>query len=72
MGEMGDFDPGMLVEVEKGYLVIYHANDEHVCTYEMDETPPFWPDKEAIDIGFHLAVLFNCESPVRAVTSPSC
>ncbi len=64
---MGDYDPGMLVEVEKGYLVIYHANDEHICTYEMDETPPFWPDKEAIDIGFHLAVLFNCESPVEEI-----
>jgi len=65
MGEMGDFDPGMLVEVEKGYLVIYHANDEHVCTYEMDETPPFWPDQKAIDIGFLLTCLFNCESPVE-------
>ncbi len=67
MGEMGDFDPGMLVEVEKGYLVIYHANDEHVCTYEMDETPPFWPDDNAIDIGYHIATLFNCESPVEEI-----
>jgi len=67
MGEMGDFDPGMLVEVEKGYLVIYHANDEHVCTYEMDETPPFWPDDHAIDIGFRIAALFNCESPVEEI-----
>jgi glutamyl-tRNA(Gln) amidotransferase subunit E len=67
MGEMGDFDPGMLVEVEKGYLVIYHANDEHVCTYEMDETPPFWPDDNAIDIGYHIASLFNCESPVEEI-----
>ncbi len=67
MGEMGDFDPGMLVEVEKGYLVIYHANDEHVCTYEMDETPPFWPDEGAIETGFHISRLFNCESPVEEI-----
>lgn len=67
MGEMGDFDPGMLVEVEKGYLVIYHANDEHVCTYEMDETPPFWIDNDSIDAGFHLASLFNCESPAQEI-----
>ena len=65
LGEMGDFDPGMLVEVEKDYLVIYHANDDHVCTYEMDETPPFWPDMEAIDIGFHLSCIFDCASPVE-------
>ena len=67
MGEMGDFDPGMLVEVEKGYLVIYHANDDHVCTYEMDETPPFWTDEESIDVGFHLASLFKCESPAQEI-----
>jgi glutamyl-tRNA(Gln) amidotransferase subunit E len=67
MGEMGDFDPGMLVEVEKGYLVIYHANDEHVCTYEMDETPPFWIDHESIDVGFNLASLFKCESPAQEI-----
>jgi glutamyl-tRNA(Gln) amidotransferase subunit E len=67
MGEMGDFDPGMLVEVEKGYLVLYHANDEHVCTYEMDETPPFWIDHESIDVGFNLASLFNCESPAQEI-----
>ncbi|MDO9537834.1 MAG: Glu-tRNA(Gln) amidotransferase subunit GatE [Thermoplasmata archaeon] len=67
MGEMGDFDPGMLVEVEKGYLIIYHANDEHVCTYEMDETPPFWIDQESIDVGFNLASLFKCESPAQEI-----
>jgi len=67
MREMGDFDPGMLVEVEKGYLVIYHANDEHVCTYELDETPPFWIDENSIDTGFHLAALFNCKSPTQEI-----
>lgn len=67
MGEMGDFDPGMLVEVEKGYLVIYHADDGHVCTYEMDETPPFWIDQESIDVGYHLASLFKCESPAQEI-----
>ncbi len=67
MGEMGDFDPGMLVEVEKGYLVIYHGNDDHVCTYEMDETPPFWLDMESVDTGYHLAALFNCTSPSEEV-----
>lgn len=65
LGEMGDYDPGMLVEVEKGYLIFYHANDEHVCTYEMDETPPFWPNQEPIDMGIHLSYLFNCKSPVN-------
>ena len=48
LGEMGDFDPGMLVEFEKGYKVIYYACEHNTCTYEMDETPPFPPDHDAI------------------------
>ncbi len=60
LGEMGDFDPGMLVEFEKGYKVIYYACEHNTCTYEMDETPPFSPDPEAIMKGYILAAYFNC------------
>ena len=45
LGEMGDFDAGMLIEFEKGYRVIYHAFEESVCVYEQDEQPPFWPSQ---------------------------
>ena len=62
LGEMGDFDPGMLVEFEKGYKVIYYACEENTCTYEMDETPPFHPDMDAIKKGFVLALYFNCSA----------
>ena len=62
LGEMGDFDPGMLVEFEKGYKVIYYACERNTCTYEMDETPPFFPDMEAIKSGFLLSAYFNCSA----------
>jgi glutamyl-tRNA(Gln) amidotransferase subunit E len=62
LGEMGDFDPGMLVEFEKGYKVIYYACERNTCTYEMDETPPFFPDMEAVKKGFILAFYFNCSA----------
>jgi glutamyl-tRNA(Gln) amidotransferase subunit E len=62
LGEMGDFDPGMLVEFEKGYKAIYLACEQNTCTYEMDETPPFHPDLEAIRKGYELAVYFNCSA----------
>lgn len=62
LGEMGDFDPGMLVEFEKGYKVIYYACEGNTCTYEMDETPPFYPDMEAIKKGFVLASYFSCSA----------
>ena len=67
LGEMGDFDPGMLVEFEKGYKVIYFANERNTCTYEMDETPPFFPDRETIENGFVLSALFNCSSYAEEV-----
>jgi glutamyl-tRNA(Gln) amidotransferase subunit E len=62
LGEMGDFDPGMLVEFEKGYKVIYYACERNTCTYEMDETPPFHPDMETIEKGYILAGYFNCSA----------
>ncbi len=67
LGEMGDFDPGMLVEFEKGYKVIYLANERNTCTYEMDETPPFFPDMEAIEKGIILSAYFNCSAYAEEV-----
>jgi len=67
LGEMGDFDPGMLVEFEKGYKVIYFACERNTCTYEMDETPPFYPDMDAIKKGFILALYFNCSALAEEV-----
>jgi len=67
LGEMGDFDPGMLVEFEKGYKVIYYACERNTCTYEMDETPPFYPDEDAIRKGFTLALYLNCSALAEEV-----
>lgn len=67
LGEMGDFDEGMLIEYEKGYRVIYHAHEDSVCIYEQDEQPPFWPDKEAIYKGYELAHWLNCSALVDEV-----
>ncbi len=67
LGEMGDFDPGMLVEFEKGYKVVYYACEKNTCTYEMDETPPFPPDKEAVREGFVLAMYLNCSALAEEV-----
>ncbi len=67
LGEMGDFDEGMLIEYEKGYRVIYHAYEDSVCVYEQDEQPPFWPDNEAIYLGFELAHWLNFSALVDEV-----
>ncbi len=67
LGELGDFDAGMLVEFEKHYRVIYETYGDNICTYEMDETPPFPPCLDTIDKGFLLARFLNCESPVNEI-----
>lgn len=67
LGEMGDFDAGMLIEFEKGYRVIYHAFEESVCVYEQDEQPPFWPDDNAIYKGYELAHWLNFSAFVDEV-----
>jgi glutamyl-tRNA(Gln) amidotransferase subunit E len=67
LGELGDFDAGMLVEFEKRYRVIYETFGDNICTYEMDETPPFSPCKDTIEKGFLLSRFLNCESPVNEV-----
>ncbi len=64
LGEMGDFDEGMLIEYEKGYRVIYHAYTENVCLYEQDEQPPFWPDMATIYAGYELSHWLNCSALV--------
>jgi len=67
LGEMGDFDAGMLIEFEKGYRVIYHAYEDSVCCYEQDEQPPFWPDNEAIHLGYELAHWLNFSALVDEI-----
>ncbi len=67
LGEMGDYDPGMLIEYEKGYRCIYHAFEEVDCIYEQDEMPPYWPDEEAILKGYELAHWFDCTALVDEI-----
>jgi glutamyl-tRNA(Gln) amidotransferase subunit E len=67
LGEMGTFDAGMLVEFEKSYRVIYETYGENICTYEMDETPPFYPDFETIRKGYIIGNFLNCKSAVDEI-----
>ncbi len=59
LGEMGKFDEAMLVEYEKQLNIVYEGYDEVCCTYEMDETPPFQINNEALKIGTTLGLLLN-------------
>ncbi|MBY9003539.1 MAG: Glu-tRNA(Gln) amidotransferase subunit GatE [Candidatus Lokiarchaeota archaeon] len=59
LGEMGTFDKAMLTEYEKGMDVTYEGYNDVICTYEMDDTPPFSCNEEARRIALELAMLLN-------------
>ena len=61
LGEMGVFDEAMLLEFKKQNSVIYQGYNDINCTYELDDTPPFECDPNAIQISLELAKLLNME-----------
>lgn len=59
LGEMGTYDKAMLTEYEKDMSIIYECYNDLICTYELDETPPFPCNKEARRIAIEIALLLN-------------
>jgi glutamyl-tRNA(Gln) amidotransferase subunit E len=61
LSEMGEYDGTALMEKKTRKEIIYQILNNSVCTYEMDDTPPFLVNEEAFDIGIKLALLFQCK-----------
>ena len=59
LGEMGTYDEAMLTEYEKGMDITYECYNDVICTYELDETPPFECNNEAKKIAMEIALLLN-------------
>lgn len=59
IGEMGVYDPALLIEFKKDHTIFYEAF-ETICTYELDETPPFSINTDALYEGIKLAKMLNC------------
>ena len=59
LGEMGTFDKAMLTEYEKNINIEYECYNDAICTYELDETPPFLCNTEARKIALKIALLLN-------------
>ncbi len=59
LGEMGTFDKAMLTEYEKGMDIVYEGYNDVICTYELDDTPPFSCNQEARKIALQIALLLN-------------
>ncbi len=60
LSELGEYDGTALMEFKTRKEIIYQLNRTNVCTYEMDDTPPFELNQEALDIALEVALLLKC------------
>ncbi len=60
LSELGEYDGTALMEFRTRKQVIYQLFSNRTCTYEMDDTPPFPINREAVDIAIEIALLLNC------------
>ncbi|HSG82415.1 MAG TPA: Glu-tRNA(Gln) amidotransferase subunit GatE [Gemmatimonadota bacterium] len=59
LSEMGEYDGTALMEFKTNKEIIYQLERGSVCTYEMDDTPPFEMDDEAAQVAIEIAQLLN-------------
>lgn len=59
MSELGGYDGTALMEFKTRKQVVYHIADETACTYDVDDTPPFKVNLQALDIALEIALLLK-------------
>ncbi len=59
LSEFGDYDGTALMEFKTKKQVHYLLYNDSVCTYEMDDTPPFKANPEALEISLRIAMMLN-------------
>jgi glutamyl-tRNA(Gln) amidotransferase subunit E len=59
LSEMGEYDGTALMEKKTRKEIIYQITGDTTCTYEMDDSPPFMINPEAVDIALDLALLLG-------------
>ncbi len=60
LSELGEYDGTALMEFKTRKNIVYRLNNETVCTYEMDDAPPFEIDDVALDRSIAVAMLLGC------------
>jgi glutamyl-tRNA(Gln) amidotransferase subunit E len=56
LSEMGVYDGTALMEFKTRKEITYRINNQTACTYEVDDTPPFFIDHEALEIAIRIAL----------------
>lgn len=61
LSEMGDYDGTALMEFKTRKEITYLLNNETVCTYEMDDAPPFEIDDLALDSAIFISMMMGLQ-----------
>ena len=59
LSELGEYDGTALMEFKTRKEIVYRLERGSVCTYEMDDTPPFEIDMEAVRGAVEISQLLN-------------
>ena len=61
LSELGEYDGTALMEFKTKKNIIYRIKGETACTYDIDDTPPFPINKEALAIATEIALLLGSQ-----------
>ncbi|OYT17477.1 MAG: Glu-tRNA(Gln) amidotransferase GatDE subunit E [Bacteroidetes bacterium 4572_77] len=69
LSELGEYDGTALMEFRTRKEIIYRIKNDTTCTYEIDDTPPFPINDEALEIGLEISLLcrFNIVGEVHII-----
>lgn len=57
LSELGEYDGTALMEFKTRKQIIYRIKNQTACTYDIDDTPPFLLNREALDIALEISLL---------------
>ena len=57
LSELGEYDGTALMEFKTKKNIIYRINNDTACTYEIDDTPPFPINREALEYALQISLL---------------
>ncbi len=59
LSELGEYDGTALMEFRTRKQIVYRIKNDSACTYEVDDTPPFLLNREALSHAMEIALLEN-------------
>ncbi len=57
LSELGEYDGTALMEFKTRKQIIYRIKNQTACTYDIDDTPPFPLNREALDYALEISLL---------------